>query len=63
MGTFTKMAIKFSVLKIFHQFFFTKYEQNVDMKNVQKHDFCSKTDQIVSISNLPKKTTGKMFTL
>ncbi len=34
--------------------FFTKYEQNVDMKNVQEHDFWSKIDQIMGMSNMPK---------
>ncbi len=28
--------------------------RNVDMKNVQEHDFCSKIDQIMSMSNMPK---------
>ncbi len=50
MGTFTKTVTKFSVFEIFLQFFFTKYEWNVDMKN----DFCSKIDQIMSMSNMPK---------
>ena len=53
----------FSFKNFFTKFFFTKYERNVDMKNVQKHDFCSKIDQIMSMSNKPKKTTGKMLTL
>jgi hypothetical protein len=44
----------FQFLKFFHQIFFTKYERNVDMKNVQKHDFCLKIDQIMSMSNMPK---------
>ncbi len=52
--TFTKTAIKFRVLKNFSQNFFAKYEQNVDMKNVQELNFCSKNDQIMSMSNKPK---------
>ncbi len=34
--------------------FFTKYEQNVEMKNVQEHDFWSKIDQNMTMSNMPK---------
>jgi hypothetical protein len=33
---------------------FPKYEWNADMKNVQKLNFCSKNDQITSMSNKPK---------
>ncbi len=35
-------------------FLFTKYEGNVAMKKGQKHDFCSKNDQIMTILNMPK---------
>ncbi len=45
--TFTKTEIKFRVLKIFSQNFFAKYEQNVDMKNVQELNFCSKNDKFM----------------
>jgi hypothetical protein len=34
--------------------FFAKYERIVDMKNVQEHDFWSKMDQIMTMSNMPK---------
>ena len=54
MGTFTKTVIKFRVLKILAPNFFTKYEQNIDIKNVQKHHFSLKNDQITTMSNLPK---------
>ncbi len=49
MVAFTKTAVKF-----FPKFFMAKYEQNVDMKNVQELIFCSKNDQIMSLSNKPK---------
>ncbi len=35
MGTYTKTAIKFTVLKIFKPNYFNKYEQNVDIENFQ----------------------------
>ncbi len=52
--TFTKTAVKFRVLRIFSQIFFAKYDRNVVMKNVQELYFCSKNDQIMSMSNKPK---------
>jgi hypothetical protein len=55
MVTFTKTAVKILSFENFYsQFFLVKYEQNVDMKNVQELNFCSKNDQIMSMSNKPK---------
>jgi hypothetical protein len=53
-GTFSKKAIELKVMTGMFRNFFTKYEQNVVMKNVQEHDFCSKNDQIIAMSNMPK---------
>jgi hypothetical protein len=54
MGTFTKIAVKFSVFKNFSPIFFTKSEWNIDIKNVQKHDFWSNIVQIMKMSNMLK---------
>ncbi len=53
MGTFTKTAKKIC-FENFYTNFFTKYEENLDMKNIQKNDFCSKIHQIISNSNMRK---------
>ncbi len=33
-----------------------KYERNTVIKNVQENDFCTKMDQIVTMSNMLKNT-------
>jgi hypothetical protein len=53
-GSFSKNVMKRKVMTQMFCNFFTKYEQNVDMKNVQEHDFWSKIDQIMGMSNMPK---------
>ncbi len=53
-GSFSKNAIEWKVMTQMFCNFFTKYEWNVDMKNVQEHDFWSKIDQNMTMSNMPK---------
>ncbi len=55
-GNFTKIGAfsKNNIKKISSEIFFTKYDQNVDMKNVQELNFCPKNDQIMGMSNKPK---------
>ncbi len=36
------------------EIFFTKYDRNIDMKNVQEINFCPKNDQIMGMSNKPR---------
>jgi hypothetical protein len=45
------------LLQCSSEFFFTKYDQNIDMKNVQELNFCPKNYQIMGVSNKPKKHT------
>ncbi len=52
-GTFSKTRIKSNDMNVLN-YRFTKYKGNVAMKKVQKHDFCSKNDQIMTILNMPK---------
>ncbi len=53
-GSFSKNAIEWKVKTQMFCNFFTKYERNVDMKNVQEHDFQLKIDQNMTMSNMPK---------
>jgi hypothetical protein len=53
-GSFSKIMIEWKVMTQMFCNFFTKYERNVDMKYVQEHDFCSKNDQNMTMSNMPK---------
>jgi hypothetical protein len=49
-----KLPKNLEFYKNFPKIFFAKYERNVDMKNAQELNFCSKNDQIMSMSNKPK---------
>jgi hypothetical protein len=53
-GHFYKNRYKILSFENFSQNFLAKYERNVDMKNVQQLNFCSKNDQIMDMSNKPK---------
>ncbi len=53
-GGFSKNAIEWKVIIQMFCNFFTKYERNADMKNVQEHYFWSKIDQNLTLSNMPK---------
>ncbi len=51
---FYKDLHNFQVLKFFSPIFFYKIWTKYRYENVQKLDFCSKIDQIMSTSNMPK---------
>jgi hypothetical protein len=47
-----KLQKNFQFQNFLHRIFFTKYKPNTVMKTVQKHYFCSKNDQIMSMPNM-----------
>ncbi len=51
---FLKTTLKNKYSHNSSEIFFTKYDRNIDMKNVQEHNFCPKNDQIMDMSNKPK---------
>ncbi len=53
-GSFYKNAIEWKVMTWMFCNFKKKYKRNVEMKNVQEHDFCWKNDQNMTMSNMPK---------